>query len=91
MEPRRIHPPQGFYIEDWREDQQEEDDNQKPDKFQRISDMVFLNGVQEVPLVKEGVFSIPRVQRQGGGCSIYDTHGHVCYSVEDRNLHLPES
>ena len=28
------------------EDQQEEDDYQKPDKFQKISNMVFLNGVQ---------------------------------------------
>ena len=59
-EPRRVHPPQGLYAEEWIEDQQEEDDYQKPDKFQKISNMVFLNGVQEVPLV----------QHQGGGCSI---------------------
>ena len=33
---RRIHPPQGFYAENWTEDQQEEDNYQIPDKFQRI-------------------------------------------------------
>ena len=80
-EPWRIHPPQGFYDEEWIEDQQAEDDYQKPDKFQKISNMVFLNGVQEVP----------PVQHQGGGCSRYDVCGHARYSEEDINLHLPES
>ena len=56
-ESRRAHHPQGFYSEEWNEDQQEEDDYQSPDKFQRISNMVFLNGVSEVPPVKH----------QGGG------------------------
>ena len=77
----RVHHPQGFYSEEWNEDQQEEDDYQSPDKFQRISNMVFLNGVSEVPPVKH----------QGGGCSIFDVYGHVCYSVEDKNRHLSES
>ena len=70
-EPRRVNPPQGFYDEEWIEDQQAEDDYQKPDKFQKISNMVFLNGVQEVPLV----------QHQGGGCSICDIRRCVRYSL----------
>ena len=74
-EPWRVHPPQGFYDEEWIEDQQAEDD------YQKISNIVFLNGVQEVPLV----------QHQGGECSIYNVRRHVRYSVEDMNLHLPES
>ena len=43
--PCRIHHPQGFYDEDWIEDQQAEEDYQKPDKFQKIANMVSLNGV----------------------------------------------
>ena len=76
-ESRRIHHPQGFFGEDWNEDQQEENDYQTPDKFQRISNMVFLNGVQEVPPVKDGVLSSPCVQHQGGRCSVSDVCGHV--------------
>ena len=37
----RIQNPEGFYSEDWDEDKQEEDEWQAPDKFQRISQMVF--------------------------------------------------
>ena len=40
-ESRRVHPPQGIYSEEWDEDLQDEDDYQAPDKFQRISRMVF--------------------------------------------------
>ena len=60
---------QGFYAEECSEDKQEEDGWQAPDKLQRISNMVFLNGVQEVPWVKDGVLSSP-LQHQGGGCSL---------------------
>ena len=70
-EPQRVHPPQRFYEEDWIEDQQAEDDYQKPDKFQKISYMVFLNGVQVVP----------QVQHQEGGCSKCDVRSRVCYFV----------
>ena len=55
----------------------EEDDCQAPDELQKISNMVFRNGVQEIPPVKDGVLSSPRVQHQGGGCSVLDEHGHV--------------
>ena len=58
-ETQRRHHPQGFYDEDWIDDQQAEDDYQKPDKFQKIANMVSLKGVSEDPLV----------QHHGGGCS----------------------
>ena len=70
-EPRRIHHPQGFYDEDWIEDQQAEEDYQKPDKFQKIANMVSLNGVPEDP----------PVQHHGGGCSKYDVYRHVRYYI----------
>ena len=73
----RIQHPQGFYAKEWSEDKQEEDDCQAPDELQKISNMVFRNGVQEIPPVKDGVLSSPRVQHQGGGCSVLDEHGHV--------------
>ena len=44
---RRTQNPEGFYSEDWNEDQQEEDEWQVPDKFQKISQMVFRNRVLE--------------------------------------------
>ena len=56
---------EGFYDEDWIDDQQAEDDYQKSDKFQKIANMVSLNGVSEDP----------PVQHQGGGCSQYDVYG----------------
>ena len=39
---RRIQNPEGFYSEDWDKDKQEEDNWQAPDKWQKISQMVFL-------------------------------------------------
>ena len=45
-ESRRVHHPQGFYSEEWNDDQQEEDDYQSPYKFQRISNMVFSTEAQ---------------------------------------------
>ena len=39
----RMQNPEGFYSEDWDEDKQEEDEWQIPDKFQKISQMVFRN------------------------------------------------
>ena len=38
---RRVQNPEGFYSKDWDEDKQEEDEWQAPDKFQKISQMVF--------------------------------------------------
>ena len=65
----RIQNPEGFYSEDWDKDKQEEDDWQTPDKFQRISQMVFPNGVLEIHPIGKGVLSSPHVQHQGCGCS----------------------
>ena len=48
---------------------QEEDEWQIPDKFQKISQMVFCNGILESHPVGDGVLSSHRVQHQGGGCS----------------------
>ena len=48
----RVHPPRGFYSEEWDEELQDEDDYQAPDKFQRILRMVFPNGVSGDPPVK---------------------------------------
>ena len=66
---RRIQNPEGFYSEDWDEDKQEEDEWQTPDKFQKISQMVFVNRVLEIHPVGDGVLSSPCVQHQGGRCS----------------------
>ena len=38
---KRMGNPEGFYSENWDDEQQEEDNWQVPDKFQRISQMVF--------------------------------------------------
>ena len=70
-ESRRVHPPRGFYSEEWDEELQDEDDYQAPDKFQRISRMVFPHGVSWDPLGKH----------HGGGCSKYDVDEHVNYSI----------
>ena len=40
----RTQNPERFYSEDWNEVQKEEDEFQTPDKWQRISQMVFLAG-----------------------------------------------
>ena len=40
---RRVQNSEGFNSEDWDEIQQEEDEWQVPDKWQRISQMVFCN------------------------------------------------
>ena len=53
----RMGNPEGFYSEDWDEDKQEEDEWQIPDKFQKISQMVFRNGILESHLVGDGVLS----------------------------------
>ena len=66
-----MHPPLGFYSEEWDEDLQDKDDYQAPDKFQRVSKMVFSYGVPGDPPVKH----------HGGGCSKYDVCEHVDYSV----------
>ena len=68
---RRMWNPEGFYSKDWDDDQQEEDEWQVPDKFQRISQMVFRNGVLESHPEGDKVLSSHRVQHQRGGCSIF--------------------
>ena len=45
---RRTQNPEGFYSEDWNEAQQPEDEWQMPDKWQRISQMVFRGGCLEI-------------------------------------------
>ena len=70
-ESRRVHPPLGFYSEEWDKDLQEEDDYQAPDKFQRVSKMVFPDGV---PGDTPG-------KHHGGGCSKYNVGEHMVYSV----------
>ena len=69
---RRMQNPKGFYSEDWDEDQQEEDEWQAPDQFQKISQMVFRNGILESHPVGDRVLSSHRVQHQGGGCSRFE-------------------
>ena len=56
---RREGNPEGFYSENWDDNLQEEDEWQVPEKFQRVSQMVFLNGV----------LSILCGQHQRGRCS----------------------
>ena len=67
---KRTRNPEGFYSEYWNDEQQEEDQWQIPDKFQRISQMVFRNEVLERHPVVNGVLSSHRVQHQWGGCSV---------------------
>ena len=69
-ESKRTRNPEGFYSKNWDDEQQEEDEWQVSDKFQRISRMVFCNGVLERHPVADGVLSSHHVQDQGGGCSI---------------------
>ena len=66
---QRTQNPEGFYSKDWDEDKQEEDESHTPDKFQKISQMVFRNGVLESHPVGDGVLSSHCVQHQRGGCS----------------------
>ena len=63
--------PEGFYSKNCDDDQQEEDEWQVPDKFQKISQMVFCNRVLESHSVGDEVLSNHPVQHQGGGCSIF--------------------
>ena len=71
---RRVQNPEGFYSKDWDKDKQEEDEWQAPDKFQKISQMVFCNGVLGIHLIGDGVLSSHCVQYQGGGCSAKEEH-----------------
>ena len=62
--------PTGFYSEDWDEFQQEEDEWQTPDKWQRISQMVFHGRCLEINPDEARYISSSCTQHQGGGCSI---------------------
>ena len=57
---RRKRNPEGFYSENWDDNLQEEDEWQVPEKFPRVSQMVFLKGV---------LSRLPG-QHQRGRCSI---------------------
>ena len=65
---RRIQNPEGFYSKDWDKVQKEEEDWQAPDKWQRISQMVFRNKVLEIHLVGDRAISSLHTQHQRGGC-----------------------
>ena len=52
---------EGFYSKDWDEDKQEEDEWQIPDKFQKISQMVFCNRILESHPLGDRVLSSHRV------------------------------
>ena len=67
--------PQGYYDEDWMDDQQAEDDFQNPEKFRKIASMVSLHGVSEDP----------PVQHQGGRCSQYNIYGMCGTTLMIRN------
>ena len=72
-EARRIHPPSGYYDEEWIDDLQAEEDYQNPEKVRRTEDMVSPDGVPEDP----------PVQHQGGGCSQYDVSRVTIDCVND--------
>ena len=57
----RIQNPEGFYYKDWDEEKQEEDEWKTPDKFQKISQMVFRNRLLEIHPVGDEVLSSPLV------------------------------
>ena len=69
MVSRRTWNPDGFYSEDWDESKQEEDEWQIPDKWQRISQMVFCGGFLEINTEVMGDISRSCTQHQGSGCS----------------------
>ena len=79
--------PEGFFSEDWDEDKQEEDEWQTPDKFQKISQMVFCNRILESHPVGGGVLSSHGVQHQGGGCAYWKNVLRICRCEEAGNLH----
>ena len=62
---RRIQNPERFYSEDWDKDKQVEDEWQAQDKFQKISQMVFCNGVLENHLREDRVLSNPVFNTKG--------------------------
>ena len=56
---RRTWNLEGFFSEDWNEAQQEEDEWQTPDKWQRISQMVFCGGCLEIILESADISQVP--------------------------------
>ena len=63
---RRAQNPEGFYSEDWNEVQQEEDEWQTPDKWQRISQMVFHGAdVQRLILQSTDISQVPVLNTKG--------------------------
>ena len=67
---RRACNPEGFYSKDWDGSKKEEDEWQIPDKWQRISQMVFLGGCPEINPEVIGDISRSCTQHQGGRCRV---------------------
>ena len=61
---QRTQNPEGFYSEDWNEVRQEEDEWWTPDKWQRITQMVFCGGCLQITPVEYESSSC--IQHQGG-------------------------
>ena len=78
--------PAGFYSEDWDELQQEEDELQTPDKWQRISQMVFCGRCLEIHLDEAGCISSSCTQHQGGICSACEAKAWSGERVDKRSL-----
>ena len=67
---RRTQNPAGFYYNDWDEFKQEENEWQTPDKWQRISQIVFCGECLDInPEEDENIPSFC-TQHQGGVCSV---------------------
>ena len=62
---QRTQKPEGFYSEDLNEVQQEEDKLQAPDKWQRISGMVFCGGSLEINLWEAKLSQVPVLNTKG--------------------------
>ena len=67
---QRTQNPLGFYSEDWDELQQEEDEWQIPDKWQKISQMVFDGRGLGINTNEARCISSSCTQHQGGRCSV---------------------
>ena len=76
----------GFYAEDWDELQQEDDEWQVPDKWQRISQMVFRGICLEIYPDDAGCISIFFTQHRGGECSICKAKVKLGGRIDKRSM-----
>ena len=86
MVSQRTRNPAGFYSEDRDELQQEDNEWQGPDKWQRISQMVFHGGCLEIHPEYAGCISRSCTQHQGGGCSICEAKMELGGRIDKRPL-----